>query len=199
MSVPIFSQYVEKILKLREKYPHQAMTVGEYALVYLVAEKARPNRILEAGTGYGVSTRVLHEAAPMAKIDSIDFLTGELTTEEWGKFVEGVKNVNLIYGDSRCLIPKLVREKDYDLALLDDGHSEEIVFKNVIDTKSIPIVLVHNAFKEGILRALNRSGQTFKSYRFDPMDEKDTKYFSEHSKEGIGIWVRGFDVVIGGN
>ncbi|GAI84370.1 unnamed protein product, partial [marine sediment metagenome] len=128
----MLSEYVEKVLKIREECPRQSMAVREYALVYMVAETVKPRRILEAGTGYGFSTHVLHKACPTAEIDSIDNLSDRLG-EEWGKYVRGVRNVHLICGDSKDIIPRLVQERDYGLALLDDGHSEEIVFKNVVD------------------------------------------------------------------
>lgn len=184
--------YVEKVLGLRKIYPHLAMSVGEYAAIYFIVEKVKPTRILEAGTARGFSTRVMHEACPEAKIDSVDLLTGELTKEGWGEFVRGVQNVRLIYGDSRELIPKLVGEGNYDLALLDDGHSKEIVLKNVKDCATIPVVIVHDGLKESVLGGLEESCQVFKFYLFPPVDEQDRQYIESRSMGGVGLHMRGF-------
>lgn len=190
----MLAPYVDKVLGLRGMFPHLAMAVKEYAAVYFIAEMVKPIRILEAGTGYGFSTRVMHEACPTTNIDSIDLLTGDMTKEEWGKFVHGIPNVHLIRGDSRSLIPKLTKENNYGLALLDNGHDEETVLKNVEDCKRIPVVIVHNGFKGGVTKALERSGQPFKLYWFNPVDEPDKRYIESRSMGGVGLHIRGFEL-----
>ena len=167
------------------------MSVKEYAVIWQLVNRIKPKRILEVGTARGFSTRVLHEACPSAIIHSVDCLEN-LSVEDWGKFVKHIPNVNLIRGNSQQMIPKLCGKYTYELALLDNGHTKEVVCKNVMDTAHIPVVIVHNGLNPEIREAIHEcSKQRF--IRIDPfpaVDVLDRDYLNRTHWKGLGLWIK---------
>jgi len=152
------------LVSLLKKIIHErgyplSMSIEEYKWLHRIARDAEPP-FLEVGTHYGVSALIMHTANPTAPIYTVDNLIdyggdkpGAMPSD-CGILVKNIEQVHLRIGDSKQVVPKLVEEHSFGLALLDGSHWKEDVLADLKNTENIPVVLIHDAGAGGPLDAL---------------------------------------------
>jgi predicted O-methyltransferase YrrM len=94
---------------------------SEMFLFYAAAHPYAPNQILESGRARGKSTLILARCFPDARIASVEFdPQSENATAAEAK-LKAYSNVELLYGDSREILPQRIQRGD---AVLIDGPKD---------------------------------------------------------------------------
>ena len=106
------------------RYAAKPKRLGQ--LIFRIARYYQPRTLLELGTSLGVSTAYLAEAAPEARLVSIEgasALAGAAAENLWWL---GLSNVELRTGNfDELLGPELARLGQVDLAFVDGNHRRE--------------------------------------------------------------------------
>ncbi len=87
-------------------------------LFYAAVHPYAPGQILESGRARGKSTLTLARCFPDTPIVSVEFDSGSPNAAAAEAKLKGQQNVELIYGDSRDILPRRIRSGD---AVLIDG------------------------------------------------------------------------------
>jgi Methyltransferase domain len=91
---------------------------SEMLLFYAAVQPAAPKQILESGRARGKSTLVLARCFPEARIVSVELDSGSANAAAAEGKLTGYNNVELVYGDSRRILPDRIQGGD---AVLIDG------------------------------------------------------------------------------
>jgi predicted O-methyltransferase YrrM len=91
---------------------------SEMLLFYAAVQPFAPRQILESGRARGKSTLVLARCFPDARIISVEFDRQSENAAAAEAKLRPYQNVDLLYGDSRAILPRRLQEGD---AVLIDG------------------------------------------------------------------------------
>lgn len=106
--------WIELFEKLQPIDKDVALHIGK------ICENIKPQRILEIGSGWGLSTRALLHFAPAAHIITIDKISPE-ARHDYKERTDGFQDrLEEIIGDSTKIVPTL--EGTFDLIYIDGSH-----------------------------------------------------------------------------
>jgi predicted O-methyltransferase YrrM len=124
----VLSRAVDLLPKFREVIagiPPEAGFGGiwesEMLLFFAAAQSCAPKQILESGRARGKSTLILARCFPNARIISVEFDSRSANAAAAEAKLKSCQNVELLYGDSRDLLPKRLQSGD---AVLIDGPKD---------------------------------------------------------------------------
>jgi len=108
------SQTANRFTSLIDDVPYEqrGVLLSEMFFLFATIGGARPRRILESGRARGLSAHVLALCFPDSRIISIDRDQNSADAACAEKKLRGMANVELLYGDSTMLLPKLVQPDD---------------------------------------------------------------------------------------
>jgi len=117
---------------------------SEMLLFYATVRPLAPKRILESGRARGKSTLILARCFPESRIVSVEY---DRESENAGVAevkLRNERNVDLLYGDSREILPQRLQNGD---AILIDGPKDFRALKLAVDllrTRKPCVVFVHD-------------------------------------------------------
>src|SRR5690242_17914984 len=94
---------------------------SEMFLFFAAVQWCKPQQILESGRARGKSTLILVRCFPESRVVSVELDRGTDNAIAAEQKLSGCPNVELLYGDSRRLLPDRLQEGD---AVLIDGPKE---------------------------------------------------------------------------
>src|SRR5438270_4745331 len=103
---------------------------SEMFLFYAAIKSFLPKQILESGRARGKSTLILARCFPDARIISVEYDRQSENAAAAEAKLKSCKNVDLLYGDSREILPQGLRNGD---AVLIDGPKDFRALKLAID------------------------------------------------------------------
>jgi Methyltransferase domain len=135
------------------------MSFGERAALEGILSQRKPRLAIETGTYEGGSLRFL--AAHCEQVHTFDLY--DLVDDR-----EGLGNVTFHTGDSKVLLPELLRDleaegSDVDFALVDGDHSADGVFQDLANLLDSPatrstLILLHDTMNEETRSGIERVG-----------------------------------------
>ncbi len=117
---------------------------SEMLLFYAAAQPFAPKQILESGRARGKSTLILARCFPDARIISVEFDRQSENAAAAEAKLKPYPNVDLLYGDSRIILPRRLQHDD---AVLIDGPKEFRALALALDllrTGKPCVVFVHD-------------------------------------------------------
>jgi predicted O-methyltransferase YrrM len=99
-----FSSLIEGI-----PYEEKGVLFSEMLFMLACLEEGSVPRILESGRARGQSTLILAKALPQTPIVSIEFNKDSPDVPVAIERLRGYENVELLYGDARALLPKIIQ------------------------------------------------------------------------------------------
>ena len=117
---------------------------SEMLLFYAAVKPFAPKQILESGRARGKSTLILARCFPESRIVSVEYEHGSENAYAAETKLKNEVNVDLLYGDSREILPKRLEPGD---AILIDGPKDFRAIKLAIDllrTEKPCVVFVHD-------------------------------------------------------
>jgi predicted O-methyltransferase YrrM len=136
------STYLERTKNL--SHEHKGIRRSEMFFFYAAVAGFAPKRILESGRARAQSTLVLSSLFPEAEIISIEFDAASPDVAIAEERLKNQNNVELRFGDSRKLLPKLLRAGD---VVLIDGPKDFRAVKlalALLRTKKPAAVFMHD-------------------------------------------------------
>src|SRR6266567_9471535 len=103
---------------------------SEMLLFYAAVKPFAPKQILESGRARGKSTLVLAHCFPEARIVSVEYDRQSENAAAAEAKLKNESNVNLLYGDSRKILPQRLQIAD---AVLIDGPKDFRVLTLAVD------------------------------------------------------------------
>ena len=125
---------------------------SEMFLFYLAVHLLSPNQILESGRARGKSTMILARCFPNLPIISVEFERDSENAAAAEQKLKQFQNVELLYGDSRDLLPQRLQPGD---AVLIDGPKEFRALELTLDllrTGKPSTVFVHDFPSDSLWR-----------------------------------------------
>jgi hypothetical protein len=117
---------------------------SEMFLFYATVKPFAPKQILESGRARGKSTLILARCFPESRIVSVEYERESENAPAAEAKLKNEPNVELLYGDSRDLLPKRLQPGD---AVLIDGPKDFRALKLAVDlfrTKTPCAIFVHD-------------------------------------------------------
>ena len=97
-------------------------------LLYRLVADLNPGTIIELGTSFGITTAYLAKAAPGGRLVSILENSEALAIAKENLQKLNISNVELLFGNSDYLLPKLLEGiPELDLILIDGNHSRDAI------------------------------------------------------------------------
>ncbi len=174
------------------------MSFGERAALDGILSQRKPRMAIEIGTYEGGSLRFL--ASHCAHVHTFDL-------DDLIKDRAGLKNVTFHTGDSKLLLPELLRSleadaQDVDFALVDGDHSAEGVRRdlaNLLDSSATrsTLILLHDTMNEETRAGIEgvelsaRSNVVYHELDFVPGYEFVGGHFDGQLWGGLGLVVTG--------
>ena len=115
--------YTNKIIQVKKHAKHSLKGKKECTFFYQIIKYLNPDRILELGTSFGVSTLYLNQAVPFAEITTFE---GELSIQKMAipHFLN--RKIKSVVGDIDELLPAfLLSQARVDCVVFDANHSYE--------------------------------------------------------------------------
>jgi hypothetical protein len=103
---------------------------SEMFLFYAAVKPFAPKQILESGRARGKSTLILARCFPESRIISIEYERESENAAAAEKKLKSESNVDLLYGDSRQILPQRLQDGD---AVLIDGPKDFRAIKLAVD------------------------------------------------------------------
>jgi len=155
-------------------------TVSDAFLFLCVSKIIDPEHILVIGNSFGLSTFVLADLFPNAKIDAIDAelenIEPQLGSEITRKIAAtNYPNVELTIGFSPDDLPKVANGKKYNLIFVDAMHTNEAILKDYYGLQNLVaencLIYFHdvalcNMFESWDIIKKHAEEEDFKSYEF---------------------------------
>ena len=167
---------------------------SEMFLFYAAVKPFEPKQILESGRARGKSTLILARCFPESRIISVEYERESGNAPAAEAKLKNESNVDLLYGDSREILPQRLQDGD---AVLIDGPKDFRAIKLAVDllrTNKPCVVFVHDFPPNSPQRKF--VGRNFPTAFFgdDPIfqrfqsldDERDPR---PNSQRGYGIFV----------
>jgi hypothetical protein len=126
----LLPEYQQIISGIPPEAGHGGIWESEMFLFYSAVKPFAPNQILESGRARGKSTLILARCFPEARIVSIEYERQSENVPAAEAKLKSESNVDLLYGDSREILPQQLQEGD---AILIDGPKDFRALKLAID------------------------------------------------------------------
>lgn len=129
-------------------YEEKGVLYSEILFMLACLQGSKPRRILESGRARGQSTLLLARALPNTEILSIEYDEDSPDVPVAEQRLREYKNVQLLFGDARVMLPRLVQEGD---VVIIDGPKMFLAIRLalvLLATKKVPHVFVHDVGKE---------------------------------------------------
>lgn len=125
-------------------YEDKGILYSEMLFMIAAVRLSKVNRILESGRARGQSTILLASMLPGARIISVEFDRSSPDVAIAEARLQSFVNVDLLYGDARNELPKLVAEGD--AALIDGPKMFKAIFLalQLLDSKKASMIFVHD-------------------------------------------------------
>jgi hypothetical protein len=117
----LLPKFSEAIARIPPEAGFGGIWESEMLLFFAAAQPCAPKQILESGRARGKSTLILAHCFPNARIISIEFDSRSENARAAEAKLKLYSNVELLYGDSRDLLPKRLQSGD---AVLIDGPKD---------------------------------------------------------------------------
>jgi predicted O-methyltransferase YrrM len=167
---------------------------SEMFLFYAAVKPLAPKQILESGRARGKSTLILARCFPESRIVSVEYERDSENAAAAESKLKSCANVDLVYGDSRKVLPERLQTGD---AVLIDGPKEfravELALK-LLQTEKPCVVFVHDFPQNSLWRkfverhwltAFFGDDPAFESFR--ALDqERDPR--PPHHRRGYGVF-----------
>lgn len=124
-----------------DEYTAKEGNTGRYPnyqkLLFKLTNELQPKSILEIGFNAGHSACCFLNAAPNAKMVTFDLCRWD-TEQPALEVLQKYFDISLVKGDSSKTIPEFFNGNDvkFDLAFIDGGHTHDIPYKDMINTKN---------------------------------------------------------------
>jgi hypothetical protein len=118
--------------------------ISEMFFFYCIVRPMNPTRILESGRDLGGSTLLLANCFPKTRIISVEFEASSPRAEVALKRLAPHKQVECLFGDSREVLPRLLKPGD---PILIDGPKEYRALKltvNLLHTRKPSAIFIHD-------------------------------------------------------
>src|SRR5437870_7066880 len=126
----LLSEYREIISTISPEAGFGGIWESEMFLFYAAVKPFAPKQILESGRARGKSTLILARCFPDARIISVEYDRQSENAAAAEAKLKSCLNVDLLYGDSRQILPQGLRNGD---AVLIDGPKDFRALKLAID------------------------------------------------------------------
>ena len=137
----------------------RGMAKSELLLIYSIIKKYNSKNIIESGRARGFSTQILAKSLDKThNIVSIDFDKYSKDTKYSEKILKKYQHVKLVYGDSRELIPKFI--KDNSIILIDGPKGEDAIIlatKLLLKFPHISALFIHDLTQDTYEREIAKS------------------------------------------
>jgi len=140
----LLPEYQRIIASIPPEAGHGGIWESEMFLFYAAVKPFAPNQILESGRARGKSTLILAHCFPEARIVSIEYDRQSENVPAAEAKLKSESNVDLLYGDSREILPQRLQDGD---AVLIDGPKDFRALKLAVDllrTGKPSTVFVHD-------------------------------------------------------
>src|ERR1700730_2887438 len=140
----LLPEYRDVISRIPPEAGHGGIWESEMLLFYSAVKPFAPNQILESGRARGKSTLILARCFPESRIVSIEDEREAENAPAAEAKLKNESNVDLLYGDSRQILPQRLQEGD---AVLIDGPKDFRAIKLAVDllrTGKPCVVFVHD-------------------------------------------------------
>jgi len=140
----LLPEYREIISRIPPEAGFGGIWESEMFLFYSAVKPFAPKQILESGRARGKSTLILARCFPESRIISVEYDRQSENAPAAEAKLKGEANVELLYGDSREILPQKLQDGD---AVLIDGPKDFRAIKLAIDllrTNKPCVVFVHD-------------------------------------------------------
>ena len=140
----LLPEYQQIISSIPPEAGHGGIWESEMLLFYSAVKPFAPQQILESGRARGKSTLILARCFPEARIVSIEYERQSKNVAAAEAKLKSESNVDLLYGDSREILPQRLQEGD---AVLIDGPKDFRALRLAVDllrTEKPYAVFVHD-------------------------------------------------------
>jgi predicted O-methyltransferase YrrM len=130
------------------RYEDRGVLFSEMFFLFATIGDHRPPRILESGRARGLSALILALCFPDSKIKSIDRDHDSADSACAEKKLRNMPNIDLLYGDSTLVLPKLVQPDD--VVMIDGPKSFRALFLGMnLLAQGAAVVFLHD-FHRGL-------------------------------------------------
>src|SRR5216684_4710960 len=126
----LMPQYREIIATIPPEAGYGGIWESEMFLFYAAIKPFAPKQILESGRARGKSTLILARCFPEARIISVEYERESENAPAAEAKLKNESNVDLLYGDSREILPQRLQAGD---AVLIDGPKDFRALKLAVD------------------------------------------------------------------
>jgi len=190
----LLAEYREIISRIPPEAGFGGIWESEMFLFYAAVKPFAPKQILESGRARGKSTLILARCFPESRIISVEYDRQSVNVPAAEAKLKSESNVDLLYGDSREILPNRLQDGD---AVLIDGPKDFRAIKLAIDllrTNKPSVIFVHDfppnsPQRKFVERNFPRAffGDDLLFARFQSLDnERDPR---PNSQRGYGIFV----------
>ncbi len=140
----LLSRYREIISAIPPEAGFGGIWESEMFLFYAAVQPLAPKQILESGRARGKSTMILASGFPESQIVSVEFDRTSPNAAAAEEKLQSFSNVELLYGDSREILPKRLQPGD---AILIDGPKEFRALELAVDlmaTGQPSVIFMHD-------------------------------------------------------
>src|SRR2546423_4608328 len=140
----LLPEYREIVSKIPPEAGFGGIWESEMFLFYAAVNPFAPKQILESGRARGKSTLILARCFPESRIVSIEYERQSENAPAAEAKLKAEANVDLLYGDSRQILPQRLQAGD---AVLIDGPKDFRAIKLAVDllrTRKPCVVFVHD-------------------------------------------------------
>jgi Methyltransferase domain len=140
----LLTEYRDIISRIPPEAGFGGIWESEMFLFYAVVKPFAPTQILESGRARGKSTLILARCFPNARIVSVEYDRQSENVAAAEAKLKNESNIDLLYGDSREILPERLRDGD---AVLIDGPKDFRALRLVVDllrTGNPCVVFIHD-------------------------------------------------------
>lgn len=118
----VFKSNERKVSKIAK---HAGISTKRATLLHQTTTFLKPKHVLEIGTSLGLGTAALYLGHSAAKITSLEGCpeTAKIAKEQFKQF--DCSTINVVVGDFKHTLPKVLQQSVYDLIYFDGNHQKE--------------------------------------------------------------------------
>jgi len=152
--------------KVSEICRHSVKTKKYAQLIFRLAEKHKPNNIIELGTSLGITTLYLSYACSQSKIITVEGAENlaQFAKEQFNKFKR--KNIEIKVGKFQDVIPSILNgEESFDFVFFDGHHDEHATinyFEQFISKASVGSIFIFDDIHWS--KGMEKAWETIKSH-----------------------------------
>ncbi|HEV2966001.1 MAG TPA: class I SAM-dependent methyltransferase [Chthoniobacterales bacterium] len=140
----LLPEYRDVISRIAPEAGFGGIWESEMFLFYAAVKPFAPKQILESGRARGKSTLILARCFPESRVVSVEYDRQSENASAAEAKLKNESNVDLLYGDSREILPERLRGGD---AVLIDGPKDFRALKLAVDllrTGKLCVVFIHD-------------------------------------------------------